>query len=174
MAFANYPKQEILLPVKGSFIIFSLIMALLLNLLPLKGVVLTLWPDFIALVVLYWCINQPQRVGMSTAFGMGLLMDVSNASTFGQHALAYSIMAFAALVLHRRLRVFGLLKQAPQIGLMLLIGQSVILLTGLLDGSHFPGWDFFLASATGTLLWPLLSSLLRISQRSKSDSDALS
>lgn len=174
MAFANYPKQEILLPVKSSFIVLSLIMALLLNLLPLKGVVLTLWPDFIALVVLYWCINQPQRVGMSTAFGMGLLMDIGDASTFGEHALAYTIMAFAALVFHRRLLVFGFLKQAPQIGLMLLIGQSVLLLTGLLDGSHFPGWDFFFASATGTLLWPPLSSLLRIPQRPRSDSDALS
>ncbi|SCY54386.1 rod shape-determining protein MreD [Nitrosospira sp. Nl5] len=174
MAFANYPKQEILLPVKGSFIVLSLIMALFLNLLPLKGVVLSLWPDFVALVVLYWCINQPQRVGMSTAFAMGLLMDIGNASTFGQHALAYVIMAFAALVFHRRLLVFGFLKQAPQIGLMLLIGQSVLLLTGLLDGSHFPGWNFFFASATGTLLWPLLSSLLRIPQRPRSDSDALS
>lgn len=173
MAFANHPKQEILLPVKGSFIAFSLVVALLLNLLPLKGAVLTLWPDFIALVVLYWCINQPRQVGMSTAFGMGLLMDIGDASTFGQHALAYSIMACAALVFHRRLRVFGWLKQAPQIGLMLLIGQSVILLTGLLDGSHFPGWDFFLASATGTLLWPLLSSLLRIPQRPRSDPNAL-
>jgi len=149
-------------------------LALLLNLLPLKGIALTLWPDFVALVVLYWCINQPQRVGMSTAFSMGLLMDIGNASTFGQHALAYSIIAFAALVFHRRLRVFGFLKQAPQIGLMLLIGQSVLLLTGLLDGSHFPGWGFFFASATGILLWPLLSSLLRIPQTLKSDSDVLS
>ncbi len=173
MAFANHPKQEILLPVKGPFIALSLMVALLLNLLPLNGVVLTLWPDFIALVILYWCVNQPRQVGMSIAFGMGLLMDIGDASTFGQHALAYSIMAFAALVYHRRLRVFGWLKQAPQIGLMLLIGQSVILLTGLLDGSHFPGWDFFLVSATGTLLWPLLSSLLRIPQRPRSDLDAL-
>ena len=102
MAFVNYPRQEILLPVKGSFIALSLFMALLLNLLPLKGIVLSLWPDFIALVMLYWCINQPQRAGISIAFGMGLLMDIGNASTFGQHALAYSIMAFIALLFHRR------------------------------------------------------------------------
>lgn len=173
MAFANYPKQEILRPVKGSLIVLSLMMALLLNLLPLKGVVLTLWPDFIALMILYWCINQPQRVGMTTAFVMGLLMDIGDASTFGQHALAYSIMAFVALVFHRRLRVFSALQQAPQAGLILLVGQSILLLTGLLDGSQFPGWDFFLASATGTFLWPLLSSLVRIPRSPKSDSDVL-
>ena len=144
----------------------------MLNLLPLKGIALTLWPDFVALTILYWCINQPQRAGISTAFSMGLLMDIGNASTFGQHALAYSIMAFVALIFHRRLSIFGLLKQAPQIGLILLTGQFIMLLTGLLDGSHFPGWDFFLASVTGTLLWPLFSSLLRIPQRPRSDSDA--
>lgn len=173
MAFANNPKQEILRPVKGLLIVLSLGLALLLNLLPLKGVILTLWPDFIALMILYWCINQPQRVGMTTAFVIGLLMDIGDASTFGQHALAYSIMAFVALVFHRRLRVFSALQQAPQAGLILLVGQSILLLTGMLDGSQFPGWDFFLTSATGTFLWPLLSSLVRIPRSPRSDSDVL-
>ena len=172
MAFVNYPRQEILLPAKGSFIALSLFVALLLNLLPLKGVALSLWPDFVALVTLYWCINQPQRAGISMAFGMGLLMDIGEASALGQHALAYSIMAFIALMFQRRLSVFGLLNQAPQIGLILFAGQCVILMAGLLAGSHFPGWDFFLVSVIGMLLWPLVSSLLRIPQRPRSDSDA--
>lgn len=172
MAFVNYPRQEIPLPAKGSFIALSLLMALLLNLVPLKGIGLSLWPDFVALVVLYWCINQPQRAGISMAFGMGLLMDIGEASALGEHALAYSIMAFAALVFQRRLSVFGLLNQAPQIGLILFTGQLVILLAGLLTGSHFPGWNFFLISVIGMLLWPLVSSLLRLPQRPRSDSDA--
>ena len=173
LAFADYPKQEILRPVKGSFIFLSLILALLLNLLPLKGIVLTLFPDFIALTILYWCINQPQRVGMSTAFGMGLLMDIGNASTFGQHALSYSIMAFIALLFHRRLHNFGSLKQAPQMGL--------ILLHRAICRASRPGcWmgpiflvGIFYCEGTGTVLWPLFSSLLRISQRPRSDSNAL-
>ena len=103
---------------------------------------LTLWPDFVALIILYWCINQPQRAGISIAFSMGLLMDIGNASTFGQHALAYSIMAFVALVFHRRLSIFGILKQAPQIGLILFIGQFVMLLTGLAGRITFPRQGF--------------------------------
>ena len=172
MAFVNYPRQEILLPAKDSFIALSLFIALLLNLLPLKGIALSLWPDFVALVTLYWCINQPQRAGIGMAFGMGLFMDIGEASTLGQHALAYSIMAFIALIFQRRLSVFELLKQAPQIGLILFAGQFVILLTGLLGGSHFPGWDFFLISVIGMLLWPVVSSLLRVPQKPRSDSDA--
>jgi len=171
VAFVNQTRQELLLPAKGSFIIFSLFFALVLNLLPLKGMALILWPDFVALVILYWCINQPQRAGISTAFIMGLFMDMGNASTFGQHALAYCIMAFVALAFHRRLSIFGILKQAPQIGLILFVGQFIMLLTGLLDGSPFPGRNFFLPSITGTLLWPFFSSLLRMPQKPRSDND---
>jgi len=147
--------------------------ALLLNLLPLQGIVLTLRPDFVALVLLYWSINQPQRVGMSAAFGMGLLMDVANSSMLGQHALAYSVMIFLALLMRRRLRIFGLLEQAPQIGLMLLAAQFITLLTELLNRALFPGWYFFLASITGALLWPLISSLLKIPHNRKYDPNVL-
>jgi rod shape-determining protein MreD len=172
VAYANHPQQEILRPVKNSFIVLSLAGALLLNLMPLGGFALALWPDFVVLTVLYWCINQPQRVGMSTAFGMGLLMDLGNANTFGQHALVYSVMAFGALAFHRRLGNFSRYEQAPQIGIILFSGQIVMLLTGLLSGSPFPGFSFFLASITGTLLWPYLSWVLRAPQKPRFNSDA--
>ncbi|SFW10646.1 rod shape-determining protein MreD [Nitrosovibrio sp. Nv17] len=165
MAFADHPREEILRPVRGSFILLSLVASILLSLAPLTDVLHALWPDFAAMTLLYWCINQPQRVGMTSAFSMGLLMDVGNAAIFGQHALAYSIMAFIALLFHRRLHNFGLLQQAPQMGLILLAGQSVMLLTWLLNGMDFPPWDFFLGSVTGTLLWPLLASVLRAPQK---------
>ena len=173
LAFVNFTAQEIVSHVRSWFIVFSLAVALLLNLLPLQGVTLLLRPDFVALMVLYWSINQPQRVGMSVAFTMGLLMDVGDASIFGQHALAYSVMAFIGLLLHRRLRIFSLHKQAPQVGLLLLSAQLIMLLTGLLAGANFPGWDFFLASVSGALLWPLLPALVKMPQRRKPDPDAL-
>jgi rod shape-determining protein MreD len=104
---------------------------------------------------------------------MGLLMDVGNSSMFGQHALAYSVLIFIALLLRRRLQIFGLLKQAPQIGLLLLIAQFILLLTELLKRSDFPGWHYFLASFTGMLLWPLISFLLKMPHSSKYDPNAL-
>jgi rod shape-determining protein MreD len=91
------------------------------------------------------------------AFGMGLLMDIGDASALGQNALAYSITAFLGLMFQRRLSVFGPAKQAPQIGLILFAGQLVLLFAGLLSGSHFPGWDFFLMTIIGMFLWPLVS-----------------
>lgn len=173
MTSTNYSEEEIILPAKGWFIILSLMIGLLLNLLPVQGDALILRPDFVALVLIFWGIYQPQRVGMSAAFAMGLLMDVGNSNVFGQHALAYSVMIFIALLLHRRLHTFGLLKQAPQIGLLLLFTQFIMLLTELLNRADFPGWHYFLASFIGMLLWPLISLLLKISHSQKYDPNAL-
>ena len=173
MTRTNYSKEEIILPAKGWFIILSLLVGLLLNLLPINEPLLILRPDFVALVLLFWGAHQPQRVGMSVAFVMGLLMDVVNSSMFGQHALAYSVMIFIVLLLRRRIHLFGLLKQAPQIGLLLLFTQFIMLLTELLKRADFPGWHYFLASFTGMLLWPLISLLLKMSHSSKYDPNAL-
>jgi rod shape-determining protein MreD len=173
MTHTNYSEEEIILPAKNWFIILSLMVGLVLNLLPLQGGMLMLRPDFVALVLIFWGTYQPQRVGMSIAFVMGLLMDVGNSSMFGQHALAYSVMIFIALLLRRRIHIFGLLKQAPQVGLLLLFTQVIILLTELLKRADFPGWHYFLASFIGMLLWPMISLLLKMSHSSKYDPNAL-
>src|SRR5690606_14504746 len=81
----DYLSEELALEVKSSFIFFSLFSALLFNLLPLQEIILLLRPDFVAITLLYWSVNQPQRIGMSLAFIAGLVMDVSNSSILGQH-----------------------------------------------------------------------------------------
>ena len=165
----NFPEQDALIPATGWFIFFSLIIALLLNLLPLQGIYLLLRPDFVALTILYWSINQPQHLGMSTAFLMGLLIDVSNVSILGQHAMGYCVIAYIASVLHRRLRIFNPLQQVPQIILILILMQIIILLIGVIGGADFPGWHFFLASVTGMLAWPFISFILGILRKPKND-----
>jgi rod shape-determining protein MreD len=169
----DYSDQNTLSPANGWYIFATLIGALLLTMLPFQGIFLNLRPDFVALTMLYWSIHQPHRVGMSIAFGMGLLVDVSNAGILGQHAMAYCIITYFALILHRRLRYFNPTQQAPQIGLILLLMQFIILIIGLLSGYRFPGWYFFLASITGMFIWPLVTFSLGILQKPKTDPDAL-
>tara|TARA_B100000686_G_scaffold274035_1_gene291907 strand:+ start:1370 stop:1894 length:525 start_codon:yes stop_codon:yes gene_type:complete len=170
---SNYSEKEITLPAKGWFITLSLIIGLLLNLLPIQGYLLILRPDFVALILLFWGIYQPKRVGISIAFIMGILMDVANSNMLGQHALAYSVLIFIALTLRQRMHTFGLLKQVPQIGLLLILTQFIILFTELLKRSDFPGWHYFLASLTGMLLWPLISLLIEMTNNSKNSPNEL-
>ncbi len=170
---AAYPesRQELLLPVKPGFIVLTLVIALLANLLPRTGWVLWLTPDFVALIVLYWCIEEPRKIGFLTAWCLGLLMDIADGSLFGQHALAYSILAYAGIVLHRRVQRFSMAPQILHVILLLLLTDLVVLLVRALAGADFPGYIYFLGSFTGAALWPVLSHLLKLPQHPRPDPD---
>ena len=171
MAESRIAHQEILLPVRAGFIALSLIAALLLNLLPWSGAWLWIKPDFVALAVLYWCIEQPRKVGFVSAWMMGLIMDVADGTLFGQHALAYSILAFAGIVLHRRVRMFSVTPQVLHVIALLLMTDLIVLAIRALAGAEFPGFGYFTGSFVGGLLWPLMGALFRLPQRPQPDPD---
>jgi rod shape-determining protein MreD len=162
-------RQEILLPVRPSFIVFTLVCAVLLNML--LGSAGPLRPDFVALVVLYWCVQQPRIVGFTLAFTMGLLMDVAEGTLLGQHALAYSILAFAGLALHRRVQGFSLTAQIVHVVPLLLVTDLIVVGIRLLGGASFPGYSHFAGSVVAGLLWPVASVLLKLPQRPRADPD---
>lgn len=162
-------RDEILLPVRPSFIVFTLTCAALLNML--LGPAAWLRPDFVALVVLYWCIHQPWLVGFVAAFSLGLLMDVAEGTLLGQHALAYSILAFAGIVLHRRVRMFSLTAQVVYVIPLLLANDLIVVGIRLLGGAGFPGYQYFAGSIVAGLLWPAISVLLKLPQRPRADPD---
>jgi rod shape-determining protein MreD len=160
--------HEILLPVKPAFIVFTLIAALMINLLPWSGLFLALKPDFVALAVLYWCIQQPRKVGFAAAWLMGLMMDVADGSLFGQHALAYSVLAFTGIVLHRRVQMFTMKDQILHVIPILLLNDLVVLAVRKLAGADFPGFSYFVGSFTAGALWPMMCFLLKLPQQPKS------
>ena len=168
MMAALHP-SEIQLPIKPAFIVGSFIAAALLNMVPATGWTGWARPDFVALLVLYWCIEQPRRVGFGVAFTLGLLMDVADGAFFGQHALAYSILAYAAIALHVRVRQFPPLAQVIHVIPLLLVNDLVVLAIRMLAGADFPGYRYFLGSLVAGLFWPVISFLLKLPQRQDSD-----
>ncbi len=169
----HYIAQDVCVPASNWFVAASLIVTLILNFLPLQGDVLLLRPDFLVLALAYWSINYPHKMGMSIAFSMGLLMDVGNAGVLGQHALAYSVVIYLTQVFGRRLRLFNPLRQAPQIALILLMMQWVIVLVAVLSDALLPDWQYYLSIVTGALLWAPASYLLKWLLKQKPDPDAL-
>lgn len=157
--------NEVLRPVNPGFVALTLIGALLANLLPLSGTALVLRPDFLAVVLLYWCIQAPRFVGVGIAWLMGLLMDVGDATLFGQHALAYAFLAYAAEYLRRRVLRFPLWQQAAQVAVLLALCSALVLLVRWFGGAALPGWGFFLPALSGAALWPFVSVLLQMPQR---------
>jgi len=155
--------QRILLPAKGSFIVLTLALGLLFNLLPwgsIAGV-----PDLTATVLAFWCIHQPRRVGIGIAWTLGLLLDVGNGALLGQHALGYAVLAFLAFAVHRRILWFPPWQQALHLLLLLLSTQLLTLVIRIAAGADFPGWAYFAGSFICAALWPALSFLLLLPQR---------
>jgi rod shape-determining protein MreD len=155
--------EYLLLPANRAFIAFSLILAFLLNILPWAR--FSIAPDFVALVLVFWNVHQPKKVGMGLAFMFGLLMDVHDASLFGEHALAYTLLSFGAISLHRRILWFKMPGQMTYVLPLFLLALLASLLIRLVVGGSLPGWFYFAPAISQTLLWPLASLFLLAPQR---------
>jgi rod shape-determining protein MreD len=165
--------EEILRPARPWFIGVTLALALLGNLLPVSGVTLALKPDFVALVLLYWCIQEPRYVGVGIAWWIGLVMDVGDGTLFGQHALAYAFLAYAAEYFRRRVLRFPLWQQAAQVAALLGLCAALVLLVRYVGGAPLPRWTYAVPPLVGALLWPVVTLALQWSQRPQHSSRAL-
>ena len=154
--------SRILLPVKLWFVYLTLFAALGLEYIP-SGRTPGL-PDWVALVLAFWCVREPLRIGLGAGFAFGLLMDVGLGAAMGQHALAYVVLAHLANSLARRVLWFPAWQQALHVLPLLLFAQVLMVAVRLLAGAEFPGWSYFLSSFSSALLWTPLSLLLLLPQ----------
>ena len=160
---------QLLLPANPFFVWGSLVAALLFNLLPTGR---SWWvPDLLALVMVFWNIHQPRRVGVAAAFICGVLMDVHQGALLGQHALAYTLLGYASVVLHRRLLWFGLKGQMAHVLPLFLAAQLVSMVIRLAAGGMAPDAGVVVAPVVQTLLWPVATWLLLAPQRRAPDPD---
>lgn len=143
-------------PESNTQVYLTLMLGFLCYLLPWAGFGLVLRPDFVLLVLLYWLIRAPHLCNIGLAWLMGMLVDLADGSLFGQHALAFTIAAFLALLYQRRATLFDRLQQAGYVFVLLLVAQIVLLLLKLFAGADLPDWTYFLPSVSGILLWQLV------------------
>jgi rod shape-determining protein MreD len=155
--------QTILLPVRLSTIVASFAAGLLLDFLPWPD--LALAPDFVALTLAFWCVRQPRLVGLATGWALGLVVDAGNGVLLGQHALAYSVLAFCAIALSRRILWFDTWGQLLHVLLLLEGAQLVALGVRLAAGAEFPGFALFVGPLIAAALWPAVNWLLLMRQR---------
>ncbi len=166
----TFSSSRILLPVRPWFIVFSLLAALVLNFLPTSA-----WPwvpDWVALVLVFWSIREPRRVGMGAGFLLGVAMDVADVSLLGQHALAYVLASYGAAYLSRRILWFPLLQQALHVLPLLLLIQLVQFGVRVMPGASLPGLDYFIGPLVGVCLWWPLTFILLLPQSQPGSRDA--
>lgn len=162
--------KPLLLPVNPQFIVFSLVLALLANML--LGMTGQVWlPDVLAVVLIFWTIHQPLRVGMTAAFVLGLALDVHESALLGQNSLSYVCMSFIGIAIHRRVLWFPLREQTLQVLPVFVVTGLVEWVIRLIADDAWPHWQQLMAPLLQTALWPLIGALLLAPQRRAHERD---
>ena len=149
----------------GWVILLTFAAAFCLTVLPMPLELRWVRPELVTLVLIYWVIALPHRVGIVASFLVGLLLDVAEGTTLGQNALSLSVVAYLSLLLYQRLRQFNMVQQVAvvfvMVGINQLVSQWVQNLTGI--GAVSP--RFLVPALLSALLWPAVMSLLRFLRR---------
>ena len=138
----------------------SLLLALLLGLVPLPGLVQPLRPYWLALVLAYWLLEEPERIGLGVAFLLGLVADLAFGGLLGEQALRLVVMAFILQRFRARMRFFPLSQQALVVGVLLLNDRVVTAAIHVVMGAPQLPWMYWCAPVLGMLLWAPLHFVL--------------
>ncbi|MDD0845417.1 rod shape-determining protein MreD [Pseudomonas sp. Gutcm_11s] len=139
----------------------SLILALLLSVAPMPQFMEVGRPLWVALFLSYWALSLPHRIGMVSAWCLGLVQDVLFGTLLGQNALILTLIIFLVLSLQRRLQMFPMWQQSLVLLVVLGIAQLVQLWLNALTGNRPPTLAFVLPALISALLWPWVFAILR-------------
>jgi len=145
----------------GPAIVITLCVAMLLMILPMPEWARPFRPQWVTLVMLYWAIALPHRVGVGSGFVVGIVLDALTGTLLGQHALGLSVVTFIAIQLHQRIRVFPFWQQSLGILVLLVIEHLLSLWVMGATRGVTPGLVYWAVPLIGALLWPWIFVTLR-------------
>ncbi len=148
-------------------IFLSFFIAYLLAIVPFPDWAMNYRPEWVPMVLIYWVMALPYRVGIGSAWVTGITLDVLEGSVLGLNALGLVIIAYVTLSLHQRMRMFSSLQQAglllALLGINLVLSHWLQIVTGQTVAS---GLMFLMAALTSAIIWPSLFQLMRHIRRS--------
>jgi rod shape-determining protein MreD len=145
----------------GWIIVFSFVIAMMLMAMPLPEWAISWRPSWVAIVLIYWCMALPDRVGIGIGWLLGLLLDVQQGTVLGQNALGLAIIAYITLITYQRMRMYPLTQQAVLVCLYLLLYEVISLWIRGIIGVPPDNWTYWMPAFTSMLLWPWLFIVLR-------------
>ncbi len=142
------------------FLLFTLLIALMLNLAPVPDWLQYARPDWLTLVVFYWALALPRNFGVLGSWLGGLLEDLLTYSLLGQHALGKAFTAMIAGSSNRRLKLFSRLEQTVVVFLIQSVNIGIAVWVQRLTHSDPVQLVYWQAALTTALVWPVVSSAL--------------
>lgn len=148
-------------------IALSFVAAAFLLVLPLPESIEYYRPEWMALVLIYWVMALPHRVGLFSAWMLGFFVDVLEDSLLGLNGLVLALVAYLAMSLYRRLRMFTMLQQASTVFILVGLHQLVSFWVLTVSSQNTaPNLMFLVSAFTSALIWPLVFYTLRYLRRS--------
>jgi rod shape-determining protein MreD len=138
----------------------SLAVAMAMRILPLPQGWAPWNPDWILLLLVYWAVAAPDRVGVGTAWLTGLMADALTGRLLGQQALAYSLVIYVGLRFHRRFQIYSMVQQVLAVVLLLGLGLLLTLWTRHIRGAASAPEGYWFAALSGGLVWPFVCTVL--------------
>jgi rod shape-determining protein MreD len=142
-------------------IVTSILLAIVLNMLPLPEWAYWFRPEWVLLVLIYWIMLLPHRINVGCAWSLGLLVDVMNGSLLGEHALAFTLIAYIVARWHQWLRLFSFWQQSIIVLLFVLLYQLVLFIIQGMIGEAPQTWSYWFPSLASMLFWPCVFVMLR-------------
>lgn len=152
-------------PTGGWVIVISFLLAFLISGIAWPGGLDRFRPDWVAMVLIYWCMALPHRIGIGMGWGVGLLLDVGRGGLLGQHALALAVVAYLTSQAYRRIRVAPLWQQTFSVLVLLAIERILIFWISGVIGYPPQDWWYLAPAVGGMASWPLLFIVLRDARR---------
>lgn len=141
-------------------VVITLIIALMLSVVPLPDWLEAFRPDWLAIALIYWAMTLPRTWSVGSAWLVGLVLDVAQGTLLGQHALALSVVVFVTVRMHLLMRVFPMSQLAATVFSLLALYQFILFWINGVAGIPVPSIQYWAPVISGSLLWPLVSSLL--------------
>lgn len=147
--------------------IISLLTAFVLSILPLPLWAVWFRPEWVLMVVFYWVIANPERLGLAFAWLIGILLDALNGTVLGEHALALIIPVFIIQIWSRRRVTFPYWQTILFIGLMIFVYKLILWLVQGLIGQFLFSMYYFISVLISMVFWPWIEALLTLKQHKK-------
>ena len=142
-------------------IMLSIIVALVLQIMPMPSVVDLYRPDWVLLVLSYWALALPNRVNVGVAFISGLVLDILLGTSLGVHSFAMSLSIYVLAANYQRLRNYSVWQQTIVVGILAALYQLIVFwLQHLLTDVYFL-FDYLWPVLSSMVIWPWIFWLLR-------------
>ena len=141
-------------------VILSFVFGLMLTIMPLPDSIDAFRPDWIAMLVIFWAMQLPRTWNVGTAWIAGIILDVSQGTLLGQHALALCCVAFMTVRFHLLMRVFPIVQLTATVFPILAIYQFLLFWINGVAGVNAPSVVYWGPVISGTVLWPIVMSVL--------------